>query len=333
MQGMDGKDSIGKAGEKSRLPPLYKKRIWQALLLYLLLMAGVCFWLYKNSDKTVHDWNARTPQAIVALAGSDAASSDTAEAANDTDVPPQTSGAALVMPNGSTAYIAIILTDAGLSDKATQRALQSLPGEVTMAFSPYSPRLKFWLEQAKADGHETLLLLPMEPLNYPKDDPGPLALLSRKSETDNAATLQSLLALGDAQGAMNFMGSRFLGDRRNMIPTLAKIRQNGMFFIENPSMAGLQSAATFAQEAGTSYLSADVQIDVQPHPQMIRQQLFQLEKIAQEKGFAIGVAAPYPVTLDILPQWLESLQGRGFLLTSPGDLLHNKSLLRNNRRQ
>ncbi len=309
----------GKAGEiKTRMPPLYKKRIWQALLLYVILMGGVGYWLYKNADKTIHDWNARTPQAIVALAGQSIDAEP--EATDDIVTTPQ--GTSLVLPGGATADIAIILTDAGLSDGATQKALESLPQPVAVAFSPYSLRLSAWLDQAKSAGRETFLLLPMEPLNYPKDDPGPQALLSRKSEAENSATLTSLLTLaGKVDGVMNFMGSRFLGDRPNMIPTLQKIRKSGLVFVENPSMSGLQSAASFAEETGVAYLSADVQIDMQTNPASIRQQLFQLEKIAQEKGFAVGIASPYPVTLDVLPQWAESLQGRGFKLTAPSALV------------
>lgn len=318
---MPHKDS-GTAGDtKTRLPPLYKKRIWQAVLLYLLLMGGTGYWVYKNADKTVHEWQARTPQAIVALAG--------AGSMPVTEDPPETidtaQGTALVLPAGTRAQIAIILTDAGLSESATHKAMQTLPKDVAIAFSPYSKRLAPLLEQAKTSGRETLLLLPMEPLTYPKDDPGPKALLSRKSESDNSATLQSLLALGKTDGVMNFMGSRFLGDRRNMVPALAKIRQSNLMFVENPSMSGLQSAASFAQETGVPYLSADVQIDAQPNPTLIRQQLFELEKLAQEKGFAIGIATPYPATLDILPQWAEGLNKRGFDITPPSSLLDLQS--------
>ncbi len=322
MQGdMPHKDS-GKAGDtKTRLPPLYKKRIWQAVLLYLLLMVGTGYWIYKNADKTVHEWNARTPQAIVSLAG--------AGEMPVADEPPETidtaQGTALVLPQGANAEIAIILTDAGLNDSTTQKALQSLPKDIAVAFSPYSKRLAPLLEQAKTSGRETLLLLPMEPLTYPKDDPGPQSLLSRKSEADNSTTLQSLLALGKTDGVMNFMGSRFLGDRRNMMLALEKIRQNNLMFVENPSMSGLQSAATFAREANVPYLSADVQIDVQPNPVLIRQQLFQLEKLAQEKGSAVGVASPYPSTLDILPQWAESLQQRGFTIVAPSELIQKQA--------
>ncbi|MDP2205679.1 MAG: divergent polysaccharide deacetylase family protein [Alphaproteobacteria bacterium] len=310
----------------ARLSPLYKKRLLQGVLAWLLLTGVVGLWLFLRAETTVQAWNARIPQAIIALESDIAAvpplNGDT-DAPADTSVNGMDDPVAVALPAGKTARIAIILSDAGLSEAPTLRAMQVLPPQVAFAFSPYSPRLKPWLEQAAAAGRETFMLLPMEPLTYPKDDPGPRALLSRKSENENHANLQWLLSHGTTTGVMNFMGSRFMADRRNMLPAFDQIKRRGLIFVENPSMAGLQSAASFAEEAGVPYLSAEVQIDQQADETALRRQLFLLEKAAGEKGFAIGVAAPYPVTLDVLPKWAESLAARGFTLTAPSALLKN----------
>jgi len=316
----------------ARLSPLYKKRLLQGLCAYLLLIGTVALWLFLKADTTVQTWNARIPQAAIALDRDGYVDTAAGVVTDDDDDPdtdvvqagddPTPQDAAVVLPTGKTAYIALILSDAGLSEAPTQRALQKLPPEAAIAFSPYSPRLKPWLEQAQAAGRETFLLLPMEPLTYPKDDPGPRALLSRKSESENYATLQWLLAQGKTvTGVMNFMGSRFLADRRNMMPALEQISRHGLVFVENPAMAGIQSAAGFAEEVGVPYLSAEFQIDLQAEEHAIRRQLYLLEKAAEEKGYAIGIATPYPVTLDIIPQWAESLAGRGFTLSAPSALL------------
>lgn len=313
------KNRSGRAGSsKTRLPPVYKKRGGQALAAYLALIVVTGLWLYLRSDQTLNDWNARTPQAIISLSGQQG-TGDTSFVQPDIATP---DGPAL--PSGDMAYISIIITDAGLINDQTQRALRTLPPAVGIAFSPYSPDIGEWLRQARATSHETFLLLPMEPLTYPKDDPGPQALLSRKSEAQNKATLRALLALGNTDGVMNFMGSRFLSDGRNMSMLFESIKQRGQFFVENPAMSGLQSAASFAADTGASYLSADLQIDVQASPAAIRQQLYLLEKTAQAKGHAIGIASPYPITLDILPQWAESLARRGFELIPPSKMLQQK---------
>lgn len=311
-------DKNGKAGSFwARLSPLYKKRLLQGIAAYLVLMFCVSAWIYHHAPATREAWDARIPQAIIALpqTGEDIAGNQAPQT-----TPVQDTGA-VTLPAGKTANIALILTDAGLSEAATLNAMQKLPAPVALAFSPYAPRLQALMEQAKGNGRQTILLLPMEPLSYPKDDPGPRALLLRKSDAENSASLHWLLSLGKPDAVMNFMGSRFLGDESGMMKLMEQLKRRSLPFFENPAMAGLQSAATFAHDAGVGYLSADVQIDTVPVPGDIRQQLYQLEKAAESKGYALGVAAPYPASLEIINEWADGLARRGFTLTTPTEIL------------
>ena len=66
----------------------------------------------------------------------------------------------------------------GLSIAATQAAIQRLPGPVTPRVFALCPRLDHWIALARAAGHEVLLELPMEPFNFPTNDPGPDTLLT-----------------------------------------------------------------------------------------------------------------------------------------------------------
>ena len=68
--------------------------------------------------------------------------------------------------------VAVVMSGLGLSNAATEAAIQGLPGAVTLAFQPYSDGLQRWIGLARAAGHETLLNLPMEPQDYPQSDPG-----------------------------------------------------------------------------------------------------------------------------------------------------------------
>src|SRR3984885_6001362 len=60
--------------------------------------------------------------------------------------------------------VAVLLTGLGLSSAPTEAAINRLPPEVTLSFSPYAEHLGDWLQAARAAGHEVLLDLPLEPL-------------------------------------------------------------------------------------------------------------------------------------------------------------------------
>ena len=55
----------------------------------------------------------------------------------------------------------------------------SLPGAVSLGFAPYGDDLERDAAQAREAGHEMLLQAPMEPFDYPANNPGPHTLLDR----------------------------------------------------------------------------------------------------------------------------------------------------------
>ncbi len=74
--------------------------------------------------------------------------------------------------------IAIVIGGVGISASGTADAFAKLPAPVTFAFAPYGADLDKLAEHARAEGHEVLLQVPMEPFDYPDNDPGPQTLLT-----------------------------------------------------------------------------------------------------------------------------------------------------------
>ena len=81
-----------------------------------------------------------------------------------------------------------------IGDAPTLAAIQDLPGEVTLAFSPYSSRLAEWVPAARAAGHEVLLQLPMEPRSTEFNDPGNKALLTANTPELNLDRMEWVLS-------------------------------------------------------------------------------------------------------------------------------------------
>jgi hypothetical protein len=74
--------------------------------------------------------------------------------------------------------VALIVGGLGLNAVTTRAAIERLPAEVTLSFVPYADGLQTWIDLARAQGHEVMIEMPMEPTGYPDNDPGPYTLLA-----------------------------------------------------------------------------------------------------------------------------------------------------------
>lgn len=207
--------------------------------------------------------------------------------------------------------IAIMVTGLGLSGEAAEAAIRSLPGAVTLAFVPYARRLKHWISEARAAGHEVLLDVAMEPAGYPEHDPGPKTLLTSLSGEENLARLY--WAMGRASGFVGvsgFMGARFSASRKSMRPVLADLKKRGLLFLDNRS-APRSVVPEIATRIGLAWASATAMLDARPSREAIDARLAELEHVSREEGRAVGLGSPLPVTLERIAKWTAGLNRRG----------------------
>ncbi len=216
-------------------------------------------------------------------------------------------------PTG-TPRIAIVVTNMGLAEQPTLAAIQDLPGEITLAFSPYSSRLAEWVPAARAAGHEVLLQLPMEPRSTEFNDPGNKALLTANTPELNLDRMEWVLSRAEGYvGLTNLMGSRFTVSPKDMQPVLVAMDQRGLLYIDSrESPASI--AGKLAVEIGLPAATNDRFIDAEAARGPIDTRLAQLEQLALARGSAVGFAADYPVAIERLRFWIDGLNDRGFVL-------------------
>lgn len=217
-------------------------------------------------------------------------------------------------PDPKTPKIAIVIAGLGLSQAATEAAIQQLPGAVTLAFVPYARGLGEWIAQARAAGHEVLLELPMEPFDYPKNDPGPHTLLTTLDADENIARLDWLLSRFTGYvGVTNFMGEKFTASEDAMEPVLTELGDRGLLYLD--SKASRNSVASdLAAELELPNVASNRFIDRVASRVAIDARLFELERIAKSAGSAVGVGFPYPVTIERVSQWARALRQKRYLL-------------------
>ena len=101
-----------------------------------------------------------------------------------------------------------MITGLGISASGTADAINKLPGPITFAFAPYGGDLERVAAKARSLGHELLLQVPMEPFDYPENDPGPQTLVTSLTPEQNIERLQ--WAMSRFQG---YVGSRTRWER------------------------------------------------------------------------------------------------------------------------
>jgi uncharacterized protein len=210
--------------------------------------------------------------------------------------------------------IAIVITGLGLSGDATQAAIDSLPGAVTLAFDPYGQALGDWVNRARAAGHEVLLGLPMEPVDYPRQDPGPYTLLTSLSPDENRERLDWVLSrVSGYVGVTTMMGSRFTTSQTSLLPIMDELKKRGLMFVDG--RASEQSVAgALAETMGVPRVIADDTIDADTARDAIDRHLASLETMAQQSGRALGIGFAYPVTLERIALWAKTLDQKGIAL-------------------
>ncbi|MDI6837260.1 MAG: divergent polysaccharide deacetylase family protein [Rhizobiaceae bacterium] len=219
--------------------------------------------------------------------------------------------------------IAIVVGGLGLSQTGTQRAIRELPPEITFAFAATGNSLQRWMQEARRNGHEILLQVPLEPFDYPSNDPGPGTLLTTVKPDTNMANLhQAMASITNYTGIMNYMGGRFLADANALEPVMRDIGKRGLLFFDDGSSARSLSGQ-MAKAIGMPQAFADTQIDGQLDQQAILHRLDELERVALRKGSAIGVGSAFDETIDAVRQWSEEASRRGIEIVAISALAEN----------
>jgi polysaccharide deacetylase 2 family uncharacterized protein YibQ len=210
--------------------------------------------------------------------------------------------------------IAVMVTGLGLSGAATEAAINDLGGSVTLVFNPYAQRLDEWIQRSRAAGHEVFLSLPMEPLNYPRMDPGPHTLLVALDSRQNLERLQWVLSrVTGYVGTVSSAGSRFTTSKSDLLPVLEALNHRGLMFVDARS-TDRSVAGSLSKGIGLPRASVDLVLDQQASRDAIDQRLTQLETVARQNGVAVAASDAYPVTIERLAQWIPSLEAKGIAL-------------------
>jgi polysaccharide deacetylase 2 family uncharacterized protein YibQ len=234
--------------------------------------------------------------------------------------------AAAAPPIDGRPRVALLLAGIGQDVAASQRAITQLPGAVSLAISPYAVNGQALVTAARAQGHELLLSMPLEPTGFPLNDAGPHALLTGAADERNTENLRWALGritqYAGVTGALDGLrGERFAAVPAMLAPVLLELASRGLFYVDpRPRQGGgaavdSDATQTEALPAGVAGMAVDLVLDEVPDNAAINAKLDQLARLARDHGSALGLAGPpRPVVLERLVSWSKALESNGVVL-------------------
>ncbi|MBU4504407.1 MAG: divergent polysaccharide deacetylase family protein, partial [Proteobacteria bacterium] len=129
--------------------------------------------------------------------------------------------------------VAIIIDDIGYDRKIAEKFL-NLDAVLTFSLLPHSLFQDKIAGKAHEKGFETMLHLPMEPLEYPSVDPGSETLLTSMSPDELIIQLnKNLDAIPFIKGVNNHMGSKMTTSSTQMYQIFSILKKRNLFFIDS----------------------------------------------------------------------------------------------------
>jgi polysaccharide deacetylase 2 family uncharacterized protein YibQ len=213
--------------------------------------------------------------------------------------------------------VSLVIGGLGLNQRATRQAIETLRPEITLSFVVYAEGLQGWIDMARAHGHEVLLETPMEPLDYPDNDPGPYTLMADGQPPETVKKLEWILSRATGYfGLTNYLGSRFLGVDTAYNAFASSVKGRGLAFIDDGAAA--------RRGGGMARATAERVIDDKLSGPAIDQQLMALEGGALQRGQALGSGFAYPITLEKVASWANEVEQRGYQLAPASALTVRK---------
>ncbi len=222
--------------------------------------------------------------------------------------------------------IALVIDDMGFQQHRDQ-AIMALDSRVVVAIIPDAPMASHLARQARVQGREALVHLPLSGLGPDNCEPELTCMGSDWAVKRMAAYLsEAFETVEGAVGFNNHQGSRFTGDRHAVARLVAGVSQLE-YRLGRPLLvldSRTSPTTVLEQEArnvGLVSARRHVFLDHSDRVEDIEQAWDALIAMAHERGQAIAIGHPRPNTLKVLERRLPELEPDGVELVTLTELV------------
>jgi len=313
------------------------------ILVFVFLGSLGAFWFFKSA-KAPHSAKAGTkfisgvadavrtkpvPAALVTLAvKTDVSAAPLQTAASSS--PPAVVAAVNPESTSVKARIAIVIDDWGY-DKSVLPLLLKIKSPVTIAVIPHHRYSKSIARDAKKNGYQVILHLPLESEGHRAVEKD--TINCSMSESEIRQKLDALLeSLPEIVGVNNHQGSKATRDTRTMSIVLSELYKKGFFFLDSRT-TGKSICPKVAPSVGIKFAQSDGFIDIPPsrldedeYEKYVRKNMERLCAAAEKKGSAIMIGHDLKPTLDLLSVEIPKLERKGYEFVFLSDLMKSSRI-------
>lgn len=219
--------------------------------------------------------------------------------------------------------VAIVIDDVGYHLKE-DAAIFAMPREISVAIIPAAPHARARNQEAKSQGRDILIHMPMQPVSAVKIEDGGLHLgMSAAQVNDRINTAKNIVR--DAIGMNNHMGSAATSDVNLMTHLMNTLREKHLFFLDSRTI-GKSVAGKIAKEQGVRSLDRHIFLDDSNELANVQHQFQAAIQYARKHGTAIAIGHPRPNTIAVLQAGLRNLP-EDIQLVGMGNLWRNEKVI------
>ncbi len=219
--------------------------------------------------------------------------------------------------------LAIVIDDVGYHSKE-DAAIFAMSREISVAIIPAAPYARARNQEAKSQGRDILIHMPMQPISAIKIEDGGLHLgMSAAQVNDRVNTAKNIVR--DAIGMNNHMGSAATADPQLMTYLMTALQEKHLFFLDSRTI-GKSVAGKIAKEQGVRSLDRHIFLDDSNEFADIQRQFKAAIHYARKHGTAIAIGHPRPNTIAVLQAGLRNLP-EDIQLVGMGNLWRNEKVI------
>lgn len=219
--------------------------------------------------------------------------------------------------------LAIVIDDVGYHLKE-DAAIFAMPREISVAIIPAAPYARARNQEAKSQGRDILIHMPMQPVSAVKIEDGGLHLgMSAAQVNDRVNTAKNIVR--DAIGMNNHMGSAATADPQLMTYLMTALQEKHLFFLDSRTI-GKSVAGKIAKEQGVRSLDRHIFLDDSNEFADVQRQFKAAIHYARKHGSAIAIGHPRQNTIAVLQAGLRNLP-EDIQLVGMGNLWRNEKVI------